>query len=63
MPSLRLILDADDEDLSDRPQGLVDLLDLGAVAQIQQAIDLRPVPAEAAPKLGFADAGLVHGLI
>jgi len=62
-PSSRWILDADNEDLADGSQGLVDLLDLGAVAQIQQPIDLRPVPAEAAPELGLADAGLAHGLI
>jgi hypoxanthine-guanine phosphoribosyltransferase len=41
-PSSRLILDAHDEDLADSSQGLVDLLDLGAVAQIQEPIDCGP---------------------
>src|SRR5439155_10580591 len=59
----RMVLDADDEDLADCTRGLVDLLDLGAVAQIQQSIDLRPVPAEAAPEFGFADPSLAHSLI
>jgi len=49
--------------LGDRSQGLVDMLDLGVVVEIEQSIDLRPVSAEAAPEFGFADAGCAHGLI
>jgi len=58
-----MIPDADDKDLGDRSQGLVDMLDLGVVVEIEQSIDLRPVSAEAAPEFGFADAGCAHGLI
>ena len=58
-----MILDSDDEDLADHSQGLVDLLDSGVVVEIQQTIDLRPVPAEPAREFGCADPGRAHGLI
>jgi hypothetical protein len=52
----RSVVDADIEALAHRPQGLIDLLDLRAVAQIEEAVHLGRVPPEPASQLCLCHA-------
>src|SRR6266568_40289 len=59
----RRILDLQHQPLAECRERGFELIHAGSVPQVEQAIDLGHVPAEAPRKLGLLDAGLAHGFV